>query len=363
MLIDVVRDVQESVLGRDDVIEGIAMAIIAGEHVMIFGPPGCAKSLLVREICKRITGANLFDWLMTKFTTPEEVFGPMKVSKLLKDEYERNISGKLPEAHLGFLDEIWKSSSAILNTLLTLANERVFHNGNGPVQVPLLSLIGASNEPPQEEGLGVLYDRFLLRFWTRYLPSFYLPDLLQITTKPVKATMTFADLEILRNLLYVVKPGPDIIEGLIHVLNDLRTDGFVLSDRRITKIPTMMASSAVLHSRKAVTEEDAVVLPYVLSNTEADQKRVREVTAKYFTSKRMVAKSKFESAIAEFHAAPVKPKSREERKVLAVAAEAIAKIARDLRLLDDAAGTYPQQVEQLVHRLEERTAESLQVKR
>lgn len=358
---NVVREVQDIVIGREEVIEGVAIALIAGEHVMIFGPPGCAKSLLVRELCARVQGAQYFEWLMTKFTTPEEVFGPMKVSGLLEDRYERNTRSKLPEAHIGFLDEIWKSSSAILNTLLTLANERVFHNGDRVMQTPLLSLIGASNEPPQEEGLGVLYDRFLMRFWTKYLPPFYLENLLQVdgSSATPQNTLPFSEIENMRYLLSVVRPSKDITERLIAVINDLRSDGFVLSDRRITKLPKMLSASAILAQRTEVTEEDSAVLPYVLASAEPEQRVIRESVAKFFTSKKMVARSKFDAALEEFHAAPIKPSGLEERKALAQAAVALSKISQELRLLDDAAGSYPDQVAQLTKRLEERAAESL----
>lgn len=356
---EVVREVQSVILGRDEIIEGIAIAMIAGEHAMIFGPPGCAKSQLIREVCSRVSGAAYFEWLMTKFTTPEEVFGPMKVSQLLNDRYERNTAGKLPEAHVGFLDEIWKSSSSILNTLLTLANERVFHNGGKPISTPLITLIGASNEPPQEEGLGVLYDRFALRYWARYLPPFYLPNLLQLPQPAAPShTVTIGDLMGMRCMLPVVSCG-QVIDGLIDVIKDLRTEGFIISDRTITKIPKIMAASAILAQRTDVTEEDAAVLPYVLSSGEQDQKTVREIVAKYFTSKKMVARTQFETALEEFHAAPIKPSSRDERKALAHAAAALAQIAQNLRLLDEAAGSYPDQVRQLANRLEERAAESL----
>ena len=118
----------------------------------------------------RSAGARYFQWLLTKFTTPEELFGAVSLRGLENDEYRRVTSGKLPEAHIAFLDEVFKASSSILNTLLTIMNERIFYNGTEKVRIPLISLFGASNELPSEEDeLEALYDRFLLRYVVDYI--------------------------------------------------------------------------------------------------------------------------------------------------------------------------------------------------
>ena len=154
---------------RDDEITGCVTAILARQHMLMIGVAGTAKSLLTDNLCNRIEGANYFQWLLTKFSTPEEVFGPVSLRALENDRYTRITKNKLPEADIVFLDEIFKSNSAILNALLTLINERKFHNNGKPITVPLQSMFGASNELPESEELGALYDRIMFRYDVKYI--------------------------------------------------------------------------------------------------------------------------------------------------------------------------------------------------
>ena len=157
---------------REAEIEGLLISVLARQHMLLIGPAGTAKSLLSVELAKIVQGVNYFQWLLTRFSTPEELFGPVSLKELEQGIYKRNTTGKLPEAHIAFLDELFKASSAILNSLLTLINERLFYNNGKPFRTPLISIIGASNEYPEEgEGLEALYDRFLLRYETDYLKN------------------------------------------------------------------------------------------------------------------------------------------------------------------------------------------------
>src|SRR2546428_11277349 len=165
-----IRDeLQQVFLERNELIDGALVAFVAAQHVLVIGPPGTAKSMLADEICRRIAGAHYFQWLLTRFTTPEELFGAVSLNALEQDDYRRLTTHKLPEAHIAFLDEIFKASSSILNTILTVMNERRFHNGREVTEVPLLTLFAASNELPEDDELLALHDRFLLRFVVDYL--------------------------------------------------------------------------------------------------------------------------------------------------------------------------------------------------
>src|SRR4051812_31791932 len=153
---------------RESVIDGALCAVLASEHVLLLAPPGTAKSALVRALAQAF-GGRYFERLLTKFSTPEELFGPISLKALEQDQFSRVTTGKLPEVEFAFIDEVFKASSAILNTLLTLANERLFQNSGAPLRCPLVSLFGASNELPEGKELEALFDRFLLRFEVGYL--------------------------------------------------------------------------------------------------------------------------------------------------------------------------------------------------
>src|SRR5437773_6162283 len=122
------EELTQAFLERAEVIDGALTALLSGHHVLIIGPPGTAKSMLADELCRRLEGATYFQWLLTKFTTPEELFGAVSLSALERDEYRRVTTLKLPEAHIAFLDEVFKANSSILNAVLTLMNERRVHN-------------------------------------------------------------------------------------------------------------------------------------------------------------------------------------------------------------------------------------------
>jgi MoxR-like ATPase len=152
-----------AMLEREEVIDGLLASLLSKQNAFLLGVPGTGKSDLVRSICRGITGAGYFGYLLTPTTDPSEVFGPVAVTKLLKDEYTRDVEGYLPSAHIGFLDELFRGSSAILNSLLTLLNERTFNNGKENIQTPLQSIIAATNSWPDEDSLQAFADRFLFR--------------------------------------------------------------------------------------------------------------------------------------------------------------------------------------------------------
>src|SRR5438046_7484521 len=195
-----IRDeLQQVFLERTELIDGALVALVAAQHVLVIGPPGTAKSMLADEVCRRLTGASYFQWLLTRFTTPEDLLGAVSLKALEPDDYRRLTTHKLPEAHIAFLDEVFKASSSILNTILTLINERRFHNGREVVNVPLLTLFAASNELPEDDELLALHDRFLLRFVVDYVSEdFRFLKLLQARRPATRTTLSLAELQVTR---------------------------------------------------------------------------------------------------------------------------------------------------------------------
>src|SRR3954466_5654537 len=165
-------------LGKDEIIRLLMIAVVAGEHCVLLGPPGTAKSALIRSLAELLQ-AQYFEYLLTRFTEPNEIFGPVDIAAFREGIYRRNTAGMLPEAEVVFLDEVFKSNSAILNALLTLLNERKYTSGGQVLRCPLISVFAASNEVPSDETLNAIFDRFLLRVHSDNLDAYHFNELLQ----------------------------------------------------------------------------------------------------------------------------------------------------------------------------------------
>ncbi|PIC86773.1 ATPase [Sporosarcina sp. P20a] len=259
---------------RESEVEGILVALLSKQHMLMIGPAGTAKSALSVELAKIVNGTSYFQWLLTRFSTPEEVFGPLSLKDLEEGVYKRNTATKMPEAHLVFLDEIFKANSAILNSLLTLINERLFYNDGQPIQAPLMSVIGASNEYPEEgEGLEALFDRFLLRFEINFIAdeSNFVSMMKDEGEHIEIPTMHVDDLVQLQNMTYKVHIPDEVYETLSTIRRELQDEGIQPSDRRFKQSLSILQARALINQRKSVQKDDMVILENALWET-LDQK-------------------------------------------------------------------------------------------
>ncbi len=265
---------------RKDVISGALCAVLAAEHVLLLGPPGTAKSALVRAIAQAF-GGSYWEILLNKFTTNDEVFGPISLMALEQDRFIRITTGRLPECHFGFVDEVFKSNSAVLNSLLALINERIFHNGGSPAPAPLISLFGASNELPEGKELEALFDRFLLRFDIGYLlqPS----NLRTVLLAPDPVTtvkLTMADLKKAQGEAAKVKVTDDTVDALISIRDACRAEGIIASDRRWKKSLKIVQSWAYMAGEKQTTPEDLAILVDSLWREPKERAKVARLVGK-----------------------------------------------------------------------------------
>lgn len=254
---------------RDEVVRLALVGVLAREHLVILGPPGTSKSMLVDLLARRVAapqgGMRLFEHLMMRQTTPEEIFGPISVAGLKRDEYRRNISGMLPEAEFAFLDEIFKANSAILNGLLKILNERTYKNGTAVLDVPLISLVGASNEMPQGDDLGALWDRFILRTTVNYVDDSGFNKLLRLAFSAAPpTTIALSDLQALQAAVQTVTIPDSTIEMIVQLRRDLAAESVVASDRRWRKALPILQAHALIDGRTAVEEDDLTILANVL---------------------------------------------------------------------------------------------------
>lgn len=268
---EVVEPLKRRFIGRDEVVDLIALAVTAGEHLFLHGPPGTAKSALIRQFATAVRG-RYFEYLLTRFSEPNEVFGPIDLVRLREGMVATVTTGMLPEAEFIFLDELFNANSAILNNLLTVLNERVYRRGAEVHRLPLLSLFAASNHLPQDDALGALFDRFLLRCHVDNLRREEMPRLLSAgwdleQAGPLESSVASADLRALSRQVYDVDLG-GVAERYADAVWKVRDLGVGLTDRRAVKVMKLIAASAVLCGRAEARVSDFWVLRYLWDREE-----------------------------------------------------------------------------------------------
>ena len=281
------RELSSALIEREDEVDLALTALVANEHVLLVGPPGCGKSLLLDSLLAW-TGGSKFSVLLMKFTTVEELMGPVSLAGLKEDRYMRVTKGKLPEADYAFVDEIFKGSSAILNCLLKILNERVYDAGDGAAKaVPLKLCLGASNEWPSPDTgkeLTALFDRFTLRKAVSPIRSrtgrerlLWTPD----HTPKLSGTVTPAEVELARCTASALHWSVDAKQALEAVLAELAREGVRPGDRRQFKTVGVVRAFAFLDGADAVRPEHLEVAQHCLWDAPDDQpQKVAQVIAK-----------------------------------------------------------------------------------
>lgn len=284
------QDLKEEYVERDTAVDVMALAVLCREHVLLIGPPGTAKTALVEQFSTMLH-ARYFNYLLTKFTEPAELFGAIDVRSFQNDSvYRINTEGMLPKVEIAFLDEIFNGSSAILNTLLTLINERTFYNGCAREPADLITLLGATNDIPDDPVLLAFCDRFLFRCRLDYVSNDVIHDVLDIgwaterarlvgsAGRPAVADASGLDRHALDTLQRAV--GEVDLSGIRHdlagILQSMRDEAVTFSDRRGVKAQKAIAARALLNGRGRAELEDLAVLVH-LWTTPYDEETIRRV--------------------------------------------------------------------------------------
>jgi MoxR-like ATPase len=286
---ELARQMGAQFLDKQEIIRLMTVSAIAGEHMVIVGPPGTAKSAMI-DMFSKLIDARYFEYLLTRFTEPNELFGPVDISAFREGRYTRRLENMLPTAEIVFLDEIFKSNSAILNSLLHVINERKFQNGPEVVAVPLISLYAASNEVPNDENLAAMFDRFLVRVLSDNLDSYHFHELMKkgialelrkMTGRSIHPGEASSGRQVgeLRPVIssrelrqiqqnydkFMVFPEEFLTKykGLVF---QIRSEGISVSDRRAVKLLKLFAASAVFDGRTRVHDGDFFILRHIWNN-------------------------------------------------------------------------------------------------
>lgn len=277
---------ESSFLGKSETVRLMLVASVAGEHMLLIGPPGTAKSAVIRMFAK-LVDAKYFEYLLTRFTEPNEIFGPIDITAFRQGSYQRRMDGMLPHSDIVFLDEVFKANSAILNSLLSVLNERLYTVGSSVVKVPLVTCFGASNEVPNDDDLMAVFDRFLIRYKSDNLDSYHFQELLERGLEHEVQKVT-GELDRLQPLLaaqdlralhvFLAERMRQVPEAFLSqykgLVFQIRAEGVSISDRRAVKMLKLFVASAFLDNRAAPDPSDFFLLKHSWNNL--DQAEILE---------------------------------------------------------------------------------------
>lgn len=271
---EVLTPLKRAFVGKDEVIDLLGVALVAGENLFILGPPGTAKTALVQQLAARLQGRT-FDYLLTRFTEPNELFGPFDIRRLREGELVTNTEGMLPEASLVFLDELLNANSALLNSLLVALNERVFRRGRETRPLAALMFVGASNHLPEDDALGALFDRFLLRVACDNVPGERLDEVLAAGWQlagaaPGAAALHLDEMRAAQAAVPVMDLAP-IRPAFAELIRRLRHARVRISDRRAVKLQRVVAASALLAGRTTPRLSDLWVVRHIWDTEDQQQ--------------------------------------------------------------------------------------------
>lgn len=276
-------ELNQCFLEREDIIDGVLASLVTQQNCFLFGAPGTGKSELVRAVSQGFTDSKFFSYLLSPTTDPSELYGPVAVSKLLEDEYTRDVKGYLPDSNVAFLDELFRGSSAVLNSLLQLLNERTFNNGKDLISTDIQSIVAATNSFPTEESLQAFCDRFLFRPTVEGLKGSANKNklytwALEDTRPKVNNTMTMKDLKSLQQSAREVSVNQNFIETFSQCMNMLESRGISVSDRRKVQILKFLRGWAVVKGGDTLHPDYLhATLPHIVYQTSEDIPIIKEV--------------------------------------------------------------------------------------
>ena len=310
------REMNRGIYEKETEIALSLLAALAGESVILLGPPGVAKSMVARQLKTAFSGARSFEYLMSRFSTPDEIFGPVSIQKLKNsDTYERAVDGYLPTADVVFLDEIWKAGPAIQNTLLTVINEKLFRNGNRETHLPLKLLVAASNElPAKGEGLEALWDRFVIRIESRPIrqEKNFRAMLMEVKNEEGRVknpnAISAEEYQEWTDRISGVGVSDEVLDAIASIRKSLRAvnvdegeerRNIYVSDRRWKNIVRLLRTSAFVHDRPEAAMCDLLPVYHCLWQEPEECDAVRNVVIRALFARHADSLVEMKAALAE----------------------------------------------------------------